>query len=155
MGYVALFLSKVKPWVSLLSQVWTMSLGGEATVSSYLESNKILSNLGYITDIFIPHLGEIKTPQLEDDTPPYFFRYFNNENWCIITFDRNHTSIFIVKVKYRPIYIALFHEPLYKDTDLNLLAEGSSKVAVDGFVPAILRWQTGLHPQGHMYGLSL
>jgi len=31
-----------------------------------------------------------------------------------------------------------------KLSDLNLLAEGSSKVAVDGFEPAILRWQAGI-----------
>jgi len=30
---------------------------------------------------------------------------------------------------------------------INILAEGSSKVAVDGFEPAILPRQAGMHPQ--------
>jgi len=29
-----------------------------------------------------------------------------------------------------------------------------SKLAVDGFEPAILRWQAGMHPQDHKPGLS-
>jgi len=41
-----------------------------------------------------------------------------------------------------------------KWTDLNLLAEGSSKVAVDVFEPAILRWQAGVHTQDPKPGQS-
>jgi len=40
-------------------------------------------------------------------------------------------------------------------TDLNLFAEGSSKVAVDEFEPAILRWQAGMHPQDHKPGVYI
>jgi len=35
-------------------------------------------------------------------------------------------------------------QQIIRISDLNLLAEGSSKVAVDGFEPAILRWQAGI-----------
>jgi len=39
--------------------------------------------------------------------------------------------------------------PIQQMNQFNLLAEGSSKVAVDWFEPAILRWQAGMHPQDH------
>jgi len=46
----------------------------------------------------------------------------------------------------------LYMRQFNKWTDLNLLAEGSSKVAMDGLEPAILRWQAGMHPQDHKLG---
>jgi len=43
----------------------------------------------------------------------------------------------------------LYQRQFSEWTDLNLIDEGSSKVAVDGFEPAILRWQAGMHRQDH------